>query len=772
MYASMVKVLLLGFGLVVAGSALATQPVLTKHKLTKPAFEVTEDRVRCDHYTAKRQPFFGSTHLHTGLSFDASIRFVEDATGNNPRGAYQFAKGLKSITLPGPTGLQGKDENGEFSLLRQPMIDRPLDWGAVTDHSEHFAEMGICKDFLGQVVSGRTSLECRMINGHSYQPENNVSNQLARTLASNAFTQLTMWGLGPVSRMTQTPLCEDNATTCADAELAVWDEMQSAARDEYDMSSDCSFTTFIAYENTSTPSSTNWHRNVIFRNDRVVKQPITSIDMAVKINTSPLVGGLDNVGVAPTFIGDKVPDNDPDVYPVTPGTFVTHPLPQRLWNRLQRECLDNENITDGVATRCDVLTIPHNSNLGGALGAVPALFFDPFNKEDAALRAQFEPLVEIYQDKGSSECRWDPRFKAGTQTRDEFCNFELLDSSSLLSASGVGGGDEGSLLAPSDFDNRAFVRNIWKDGLSLAQEKFDGVNPFKMGVVASSDSHTGVMGWHPENEQWPGHLGIDDVFPVSRPSTIQNSSGGHSVVWAEENSRDSIFEALKRKETYGTSGTRIVVRFFGGWKFPKNMCRTDFVKKGYRKGVPMGGDLPPRIKRKKPRFVVAAWMDDFIGTPLEQIQIVKGWVGKNGKTHERVYRLAGDRGNPRHPERGMVENSCSTEPGGYEQLCSTWEDPDFKPGQRAFYYARVIEKPVCRYSTHWCQERIGVNPLQSLESCKAALDQLASSDNPLERDRASQGAECCSNQSTFPYVQPVIQERAWTSPIWYTPKEI
>ena len=171
----------------------------------------------------------------------------------------------------------------------------------------------------------------------------------------------------------------------------------------------------------------------------------------------------------------------------------------------------------------------------------------------------------------------------------------------------------------------------------------------------------------------------------------------------------------------------------------------------------------------KPRFVVAAWMDDFIGTPLEQIQIIKGWVDRNGKTQERVYRLAGHPGNPNHPERSLFPQSCELKPGGHEQLCKTWEDPHFRPEERAFYYARVLEKPVCRYSTHWCRERIGVDPLDP-KHCQADLDTLADSPNPLEQLRASHGAECCSNQDGFPYVQPVIQERAWTSPIWYTPE--
>jgi hypothetical protein len=725
-------------------------------------FEVTEIRERCDHYDPNRLPFFGTTHLHTGLSFDASIRFVDYASGNDPRGAYRFAKGLQSLQLPDPLGFQGPDP------LRNPRIDRPTDWGAVTDHSEQFGEMGICKNFLGLDAPGRLSMECRMINGFYYQPGTSVSNLLNRTFASNAFTQLTMMNDGPFSRNTRMPLCLNNPSECAAAELAVWHEMQRAAEQEYDRSRNCTFTTFIAYENTSTPAGTNWHRNVIFRNDRVVRQPITAIDMAVRPNESPTTGGPDGVGVPPTTVGDIVPA-DPDVFPVPPGTPVAHPLPQRFWNRLERECTFGQNITDGFGLRCDFVTIPHNSNLGGGVGPVPPLFLDPFNQEDARRHQRFEPLVEIYQDKGSSECRFDPRFKGGVETRDEFCSFEILDTVSLATASGVGGTVSGGAIPPGDFNERAFVRNIWKDGLLQAQQQWGGVNPFKMGVVASSDSHTGVMGWHPETKDWPGHLGLDDAWPMERPGTIQNSSGGHSVVWAEENSRDAIFEALKRKETYGTSGTRPVVRFFGGWDFASNLCQTNFVPAGYANGVPMGGDLPPRAGRKAPRFIVAAWKDDFIGTNLEQIQIIKGWVDRNGQTQERVYRLAGDKGNPAQPEKGIDRNTCQPRPGGFQSLCAVWEDRDFKPDEPAFYYVRVLELPVCRYSTHWCRERIGVDPLD-LNRCQKDLDAMAASTDPLLQQNAQRGASCCSNQTTFPFVQPVIQERAWTSPIWYDPQ--
>lgn len=748
------------------------------------AFEVTEPeafRPRCDNYDPMRQPFFGVTHLHTGLSFDASIRFVDEQAGNNPRGAYAFARGESPITLPNIIGIQGVEipELGLPNDLRRPTIDRPIDWGGVTDHSEHFGEMGICKDLLGTPdpadPEGRFSLDCRMINGFYWQPlGGEVStpatapfNQFQRELASNAFTQLTMMNLGPVSQMTRMPLCVNNPEECDSAELAVWQEHQAAAEEFYDRSSRCSFTTFNAYEVTSTPLGANWHRNVFFRNDRVVRRPITAIDMAVRPNESPTSGGPGGVGEPPSYVGSIVPD-DPEVFPVPPGQFITFPLPERLWNGLERDCTLGQNVTDGRGTRCEFLTIPHNSNLGGGMGLVPPMFFTPFNKEDAIRRAKFEPLVEIYQNKGSSECRWDPRFKEGVDTADEFCNFELLDTTSLSAASGVGtsGGSAGG-LPPSAFNERAFVRNVWKDGLKLAEEQFEGVNPFKMGVVASSDSHNGTMGWHPENERFPGHLGIDDAVPVQRPSTIQNSSGGHSVAWAEENSRDSIFEALKRKETYGTSGTRIVLRFFGGWNFDKSMCGKDFVPTGYADGVPMGGDLPPRPSRAKaPRFIVAAWWDDFIRTPLEQIQIIKGWYDAAGELHESVVTVAGERGRPNLPQAGVTPD-CSLRGGGAESLCAVWEDKQFKPDERAFYYARVIEKPVCRYSTLWCQNAFGLNPLRP-QQCRDDLQKLQQG-NEIDQLKAQYAASCCSNQTTAPIVQPAIQERAWSSPIWYTP---
>jgi hypothetical protein len=224
-----------------------------RHRI-RPPFEITEPvahRRRCDDYEPDKQPLFGTTHLHTGLSFDASIRFVDYAAGNTPARAYAFAKGEKSMPLPSPSGIQDP-----LNPLRNPTIDRPLDWGAVTDHSEHFGEMGFCKNFLGQDIPERISMECRMLNGFFYHPGRAINPSLGRTLASDAFTNLTVTSDGAFSANTRLPVCEANPELCALAELGVWEEHQRAAEEAYDRSSECRFTSFVAYENTSTPSST------------------------------------------------------------------------------------------------------------------------------------------------------------------------------------------------------------------------------------------------------------------------------------------------------------------------------------------------------------------------------------------------------------------------------------------------------------------------------------------------------------------------------------
>lgn len=675
-----------------------------------------------------KQAFFGETHLHTSMSHDASVRLVP----TTPREAYAFAKGERPIYLV--------DENGFIDQANPIKIDRPLDWGAVTDHSEYFTEMGLCKrDEIENAGEPNrevlNSLECRILTGSYWRPLSeeeerfNLPGDAMSTVVDGVLGFIGTISVRPSSRNAHLPIGEDPDDT-------LWKEMQAAAEEANDP---CTFTSFIGYEITSAPSGVNWHRNVIFANDQVIDFPITAIDLAHKESDDPYE-------IPPRYLG---PPN------------ITE-----LWDGLDDQCLNNEDKPE-----CDVLTIPHNSNLGGGLyfmgnEYVPPLFFDPpgstdkEQREHAEQRQRFEPLVEIYQAKGSSECRWDPRENngagGGVDTSDEFCDFELTDAGSIAATTT----DLNSpRMSVNEINPKSYVRNVLKDGLRLKQKL--KVNPFKLGILAASDSHNGDMGWRPEDERYSGHSGIKDVNPVSS-GVIQGSSGGLSVVWAEENTRESIFAALKRREVYGTSGTRIRVRFYGGWDFSELSCDsgTALFEAGHDKGVPMGGEMisdpAPLGISQQPWFIVHAQMDDFEGgpqTPLDRIQIIKGWVDRFGRTHEKVIHVVGD----------IDTDTRMVDQPGHETLCGVYEDLEFDPAQPAFYYVRVLEKPVYRYSTRYCQVNFGVDPTSS--NCQTQLDSLG----PIDAGKAT---KCCSNETTVPIVQPVIQERAWTSPIWYTPPHL
>jgi hypothetical protein len=222
------------------------------------------------------------------------------------------------------------------------------------------------------------------------------------------------------------------------------------------------------------------------------------------------------------------------------------------------------------------------------------------------------------------------------------------------------------------------------------------------------------------------------------PDQPHFNPGGLAVLWAEENSREALFDALRRRETYGTSGPRVVVRFFGGWSYPSDMCdRADAIATGYDGGVPMGGELGPGPDGAAPMFFASA-LRDALDAQLQRIQIVKGWVA-DGATHERVYEVAGD------PADGATvdEATCTPSGGGADSLCDVWIDPEFDPSQPAFYYAPVIQDPTCRWSRYACND--------------AGVDCVSiDSSDPLYA--------CCD-----PSISHQVQERAWTSPIWYLP---
>ena len=226
---------------------------------------------------------------------------------------------------------------------------------------------------------------------------------------------------------------------------------------------------------------------------------------------------------------------------------------------------------------------------------------------------------------------------------------------------------------------------------------------------------------------------------------MKYNPGGLAVLWAEQNARDSLFDAMRRREAYATSGPRIVSRFFGGWNFTPDMCEApDRVAIAYRSGVPMGGDLPATTQANAaPTFLVAANQDvgtpDSPGIPLQRIQIIKSWV-EQGERRERVIDVAGDASNG----AAVDTATCETSGTGFAQLCAVWTDEEFKPDQQAYYYSRVVENPTCRWSQRMC--------------AAAGVD----CNNPTTIGRGYK--PCCAQEH-----RPIVQERAWSSPIWYTP---
>jgi hypothetical protein len=475
--------------------------------------------------------------------------------------------------------------------------------------------------------------------------------------------------------------CGEGGAGCLAAARTVWRDTRDAAEGAYDRSAACRFTSFVAYEWTGgADNGKNLHRNVIFRDEPVPELPISVME-----------SGIDAA---------------------------------RLWDALQRDCVEG-------LPGCEVLTIPHNSNLDGGLMFQSAETLGAeIGAAEAQRRARWEPLVEVMQHKGDSECL------LSGDTTDEACGFEKLPYDNFRGRYAWLGADPPKPVQ--------FVREALKRGLALEAKL--GANPFRYGLVASTDTHLGAAGLVSERS-FPGHGGagtpVGDEVPAGLADALEFGPGGLAVLWAEENTRDALFAAMQRREAYGTSGPRPVVRFFGGWSYPADLCeRSDFVARGYGEGVPMGGALAPAPAGAAPRFAVQALQDPGSatepGVPLQRIQIVKGWL-EDGVTHERVIDVAGG------PNDASVDlASCAPKGAGFARLCSVWSDPDFDPEEPAFYYARVLENPSCRWSQH---------------VCAAARVDCA------RPDTIGAGLEGCCD----PLHRPTVQERAWTSPIWYAP---
>ena len=460
-----------------------------------------------------------------------------------------------------------------------------------------------------------------------------------------------------------------------------WNSIMSAA-DEANTPG--GFTAFIGYEWTSHPGGDNLHRVVIFRDDT-----------------------------------SKVKE-------VLPFSALDSEDPEDLWDYLE----NYESKTGG-----QVLAIAHNGNVSnGHMFAESTRKGKPLSKAYAEQRAKWEPLYEVTQIKGDGEAH--PLLSP----TDEFADYESWDKGNLLGILP----DSGKTI---EMLRHEYGRSALKLGLKLEAEL--GANPFKFGLIGSTDAHTSMATadssnfWgkltllEPEGHRWD-HVVIKSLTDPDRTTWgWEQVASGYAGIWATENTRESLFDAMRRRETYATTGPRMTVRFFGGWDFSDvDTVASDFAATGYAKGVPMGGDLTKKPRSKKaPSFIVSA-VKDPVGANLDRVQIVKGWLDKSGKLHEKVYDVAlsdGRKPGAKASSIGStvdVKNASYTNAIGDAQLAAVWIDPDFNRKERAFYYTRVIEIPTPRWS---------------------AYDQKAFK---VEMD---------------PKVPMITQERAYTSPIWYTP---
>lgn len=446
------------------------------------------------------------------------------------------------------------------------------------------------------------------------------------------------------------------------------------------------FTPLIGYEWSSLPQGDNLHRIVIYRD---------GIDKAKQ---------------------------------TLPYSSAQSSNPEDLWKALQ----EYEEETGGK-----ILAIPHNGNASnGLMFTLTDFAGNPMTKAYADTRSRWEPLVETTQIKGDSESH------PFLSPNDEFASY------------GVAGWDLGNLNLAKGKEKEMFQyeysREALKNGLKLEEQL--GTNPYKFGLIGSTDSHTAMATADRDNYSGKFTNMVNDPKRALRAEEIGNANStasqtrrfgwqylasGYAAVWAENNTREALWDAMKRKEVYGTTGPRIQLRFFGGWDFTEaDINAADYVSIGYQKGVPMGSDILKNNQEKAPTFMIAATKDSE-GANLDRVQIIKGWV-EDGKTHEKIYNVSWS-DNRMLDEEGKlppvgntvdVENATYTNNIGSKELTTVWTDPDFDSEKRAFYYVRVLEIPTPRWTTY-----------------DAVRNNL---DLPNEVPRS-------------------VQERAYSSPIWYSP---
>ena len=643
-----------------------------KDDITDFSLDTSESKIILDS-NPHMNAYFGDLHVHTKYSFDAYI-FGTKAT---PDDAYRFAKG-DSIKHP---------------LGYDMQLEDPLDFYAITDHA---AWLGMLPAYADpDTVPGKLEF-AKELHGLNNQ-ENLNTESLARRLGlfrDLIAGELIAASMNPITVL-KAYLQEDTiyGTKAYDRDThhSAWRDTAEAAERHNDPGK---FTTFLAYEFTSSGiGQSNLHRNVVFKNSKG---------------------------------------------PVQPFSIVDSRNPEDLWDWM-------DNLREvGVES----LAIPHNSNgSNGQMFKLVDWAGNPMSDEYATKRMRNEPLVEITQVKGTSDTH--PLLSPN----DEWADFEIMN---FRIASPFYSRPEGS-----------YIRDAYLRGLTLESEY--NINPYKFGLVGASDTHTGAIS---DNESdFHSKAGIIDGTPILRgvvpvdsnlKKQIESSdlsvvitgfkefedkefiqtaytewgASGLAAVWAESNTRDSIYNAFRRKETFATTGSRIKVRFFAGYDIENALNEADPIAFAYSRGVTMGSDILESDGRA-PSFLVWA-LRDIKRAPLDRVQIIKGWTEISGRTYEKVFDVACSWGVAPDPTTNRCPNNnalvdvsdCSiSSDRGASEIKTIWTDDSFDSSVKSFYYVRVLENPSCRWST-WDAVKNGTQPREDL--------------------------------------QPTIQERAWSSPIWYS----
>jgi hypothetical protein len=582
------------------------------------------------------RPLFGDEHVHTAWSVDAG----GFGTTLGPEEATRFARGDEVIATSG-----------------QPVrLGQPLDWVAITDHSDGMGTITDIKTGTPDVMKDPTLKRWHEMMAAGPGEAKKAVMELITAQSQKKLPAMIM-----------------------DPKFAasVWQKNTAIAEQYNDPGR---FTALIGYEWTSNAGGgDNLHRNIIYRGDKKVA------DTVVPYNT---------------FQSEN---------------------PEDLWKWMT----EWEKKTGGK-----ILAIPHNGNLSnGRMFMFNTFGGDPLTKAWADERAKWEPLVEVVQMKGQSESH------PSLSPTDEFGQWELWDRGNMIMVPKKPGMIAGE-----------YAREALKNGLKIEQQL--GTNPYKFGMAGGTDTHNGLTAAEednffakfPDSEPREGRVMEDAIrTPNGGIKGWEMMAAGYTAVWATGNTRAEIFDAMMRRETYATSGPRMTVRFFGGYDFVKEDATRTPAVAGYAKGVPMGADLKPAPAGKAPTFLVAALKDKFGGN-LDRIQIIKGWLDKDGNTHEKIYDAVWGDADKRKIANGQLTPVGNTvdlaratwsNAIGDPELVTVWKDPDFDPSLKAFYYARVLEIPTPRWTAY-----------------DAAYFKLKNLD---------------------PKIPMTTQERAFTSPIWYTP---